>query len=325
MRLFLFPLYVTVFLFFIGRQIDSQASFPASNENRPYLFFPCIDRKGGGYTGVGTDQNFIFIARAKSKFAVLVDRDPIAVLINRIHASTINNLRTKEEYIHFWLSPPEKIYKSLQHTKLAKGTDKGIFDRAFSLLMHPNRGYPNRLKTLLKDHNISNHQYYFSDDEQYNYLRNLIQQGKVFMILGDITKDGFIKANRLAKKMAIKLPNRSDPNQFRIIYLSNVEDHTGLSPGFRKNIEFLSKTSDAVIIRTTVDPDIRDAFYLSHKYLKRDSHKIKDRFLYQIQAIDSFLKNRVTSLDKLFLNQTVLGNRLIVYGDKKNALIFCGK
>ncbi|EMO76389.1 hypothetical protein LEP1GSC127_2153 [Leptospira kirschneri str. 200801925] len=97
-RLFLAPLKVDEF---VSKDLGGR-HYPASNELRIDLFKPYVEDLEGGYLGAGTDQNFTFIAWAKSKYVWLMDFDYTICLINRIHLLFFRMAPDPESYRELW-------------------------------------------------------------------------------------------------------------------------------------------------------------------------------------------------------------------------------
>src|SRR5438105_2041756 len=61
-----------------------RSHFLWSNEQRHDLFFDRIRGLGGGYLGVGADQNYTLAAVAAAEMVWLIDLDPAVVLLHRL-------------------------------------------------------------------------------------------------------------------------------------------------------------------------------------------------------------------------------------------------
>ena len=63
--------------------------FLKSNERRHDLFFSTLNRLGGGYLGVGSDQNYTLAAVAQAELLFLVDIDAEVIRWHKVYAALI--------------------------------------------------------------------------------------------------------------------------------------------------------------------------------------------------------------------------------------------
>ena len=83
---------------------------------------------------------------------------------------------------------------------------------------------------------------FLTDDATYNYIRGLFQNGKVFMVRGDLTAKIAMKAiSKATEQAGLKV---------RVLYLSNAEQYFNVRSPFRDNIVSLPTDSKSLIIRT---------------------------------------------------------------------------
>ncbi|MCB1177309.1 MAG: hypothetical protein KDK36_07000 [Leptospiraceae bacterium] len=213
--------------------------YPASNERRIDLFMPYIDGLGGGYIGVGTDQNLSFIAKAKSECVFLMDFDPEIVKVNRLHFLFFSKSSNYEEYRQLW--DPKKKKEVKEKIKEWTGENSNDFLSAFDL-GHKGGFIPNRLKAI----DYMNKKFglitFAQSPEQFNHLKNLIKNKRIQAI------EGNLKGNISMKKIAEKAAQMNCP--IRLMYTSNAEEYFNYPKEFRENILALPVDEKGYIIRT---------------------------------------------------------------------------
>jgi len=218
--------------------------YPISNEGRIDLFQQEIKDLKGGYVGVGTDQNFCFIAWARSKYAWLMDFDMVVVTINKIHLYFIEISPTYEEYRRLWHYGNRVTSFRLLRKRFGKNPDFHHFRKAWNVIFYGGSKVQkrfNQLDYMTRRWKLST---FNKDPEQYRYLRKMVKKGRIQAIPGDLR--GFRSLRSIAKSA------RELGITIRIFYPSNSEDYWRIySYGFRKNIKVLPVDSKSVIIRTS--------------------------------------------------------------------------
>jgi hypothetical protein len=68
----------------------------------PHVFTNRIKGMGGGYVGVGADQQLTFVAAARAELAWLLDYDPTVVALNRVHKQLILAADSPAAFIELW-------------------------------------------------------------------------------------------------------------------------------------------------------------------------------------------------------------------------------
>lgn len=216
--------------------------YPASNELRIDLFKPYIENLEGGYLGAGTDQNFTFIAWAKSKYAWLMDFDYTICIINRIHLLFFKLAVDPESYRELWSRKNKQ--SSFELLKKEWGTDPewNLIREAWEVAHRGKSDIPQRWNELDRTFHKFGLTTFIHSKEEYNYVRNMVLQGRIQILKGDINGD---KSMRSVSERAARL-NTS----IRVVYLSNIEDYFSYTPGFRDNLLSLPIDEKGVVLRT---------------------------------------------------------------------------
>ena len=219
--------------------------YPVSNEARLDLFQSEIEKLGGGYVGVGTDQNFCFIGLARSRYAWLMDFDPVVVAINKIHLYFIEISDSYEAYQNLW--HPGSLYTSwhLVQERFGAHPDFRLFQEAWRVVFF--RGQ-SRVWTRLRNMAFLSGAYgldcFNTNPGQFNYVRGLIRAGRVQAVPGDLR--GQVTLQEIAKAA------RALGVKIRVFYPSNAEDYwRSYGWGFRQSILALPVDKKSLVIRTS--------------------------------------------------------------------------
>jgi hypothetical protein len=217
--------------------------YPASNENRIDLFREYIKNIGGGYVGVGTDQNFTFIAWARSEYAYLMDFDPVVVGINRIHLHFIEISPDYPAFRNLWIGKDKKASLKIIQDHFRKDPDYKTIIKAYHVATgqwSPVRSRLKMLENLVRTHQLNT---FVNQPEDYEYIRTLVKQGRIRAVPGDLRgAKTFMSINSAARNLEVPI---------RVLYLSNAEDYfKSYSGEFRKNILDMPVDETGLLIRT---------------------------------------------------------------------------
>ena len=238
-----------------------------SNEPRQYVWRPYIENLGGGYVGVGIDQNYSFIAHAKSEWVWLFDYDPTVVRLHHVLRAVILDSADRETFVsHF---TPEKKHATLA---LLSSTYKGLAERAayreiygvsraglLRYYQHQMDGKiaiaditkapgadvdtPHRAAGVKIGEDLPDPTYgWLATEEAYQYIRLLYQQGRVELLKGDMlaknTMQGIATA---AKKLGVVV---------RIFYPSNAPECWPHTQQYKDNVRALPFDEQSVVIQS---------------------------------------------------------------------------
>nr|WP_125169842.1 hypothetical protein [Leptospira perolatii] len=216
--------------------------YPASNELRIDLFRDSVRDLKGGYIGVGTDQNFTFIAWAKSDVAWLVDFDPIVCYINRIHLFFLKKSETPEEYRALWERNNFRSSFELLKSEFGKNKDWKWYESAWIEAFRGKSDVPTRWIELDRHKTKFGLITYIHNLEEYKYIRNLALNDRIQIRKADLNSIGTIR--EIAAAMSkIGVP-------FRVLYLSNAEEYFVYPDAFRENMISLPFDIGGVLLRT---------------------------------------------------------------------------
>ncbi len=221
--------------------------YPSSNEMRIDMFRPHLEKLGGAYLGVGTDQNFTFIAWAKSDCAWLMDFDPVIVSVNKIHLLFIEHSPTYADYRQLWSRSRDQRKKSLQLVKdrYAKTAEWNLIYMAWRTATRGYNDVPARLDELDRMGREFGLNSFHNDPEDYAFLRKMVLEKRIQAIPGDLTATVSVQSVARAAK-SLKIP-------VRVVYTSNAEEYFLFPPNFRNNIIALPTDEKSLLVRTVTN------------------------------------------------------------------------
>lgn len=221
----------------------SAPHYPASNENRIDLFYEHIKNLGGGYVGVGTDQNFTFIAWARSEYAYLMDFDPVVVCINRIHLHFIDVSPDYPAFRKLWIPKDTSAPLKLIQSHFRNDPDYRKILEAYHIATGQWAPVPWRLRTLEALTSKHSLETFVNRKDDYDYIRALVKKGRIHAVPGNLNGlKTFMNINRAARNLNIPI---------RVLYTSNAEDYfKSYSKEFRRNILDMPVDDKGLVVRT---------------------------------------------------------------------------
>ena len=219
-------------------------SYVRSNENELQLWFPHVQGLGGGYVGVGADQNYTLSAKARSSHVWLMDYDPSVVRLHWIYRALILESPTRDDFIALWRNRRQVPVLLAKHYagsgRLAKLL--WIYKRYRLFLQPYHRWSKNRRRkgTLTT---------WLSDPELYKRVRKMYQEGRITAVPGDLHGPNVLKGIcASARRLGVKI---------RVVYLSNAESYLKLSKPFISNMNAVPWDEKTLMVRTVRGPKYR--------------------------------------------------------------------
>jgi hypothetical protein len=204
-----------------------------------HLFAPKIKDLGGGYAGVGTDQAYLFIGWQKPHLAWLMDYDPWVVYIHHAYAVFFREAATIEEFLAFWTDQNRKETYKLLKEKLAGHPDGKMIVKVFK---HNRSHIERRLKKVGKQLAKEKIDSYLTNPATYDFVRQLVLNGRVRPMVGDLLADkGMAGIAEAGKQLGVPM---------RVLYLSNAEGYWKYGDQFRKNIISQFFDDASLVVRT---------------------------------------------------------------------------
>ncbi|MCB1309757.1 MAG: hypothetical protein KDK30_16320 [Leptospiraceae bacterium] len=235
---------------FILTELDEQPEsrglrnqhYPCSNEMRIDLFRPYIQDLGGGYMGVGTDQNFTFIAWARSEYAWLFDFDDVSVYVNRIHMYFFSIAPRYEDFRALWQRSNRESSLKILEARFGGNSDWPGYLRAWQIAHRGSTDVPERLLDLERMHKQFGLETFSSSAAQYRYIRFMVIQGRIQAVPGDL-KGTVTMQSIAAAARRMDLP-------IRVFYTSNAEEYMRYPDTMRANIRAIPVDHRSLLLRT---------------------------------------------------------------------------
>lgn len=237
-----------------------KSHYIASNEYFHQMYRPFIEGLGGGHIGVGTEQNFIFIAWERSRFAWMMDYDPVVVRVNLVHRALILRSKNRREYINCWKTGRKNIRRVVKILRsfYAKHPERKAILEAYRYarrrinwqhhLFQKRRFHWNyyRSRPLKKSERLpftDNRDFAWLHKESwYQYIRKMFQTGRIRIMKGDLlATKSLMGIGHAAKKLGVKI---------RSLYMSNAEEFWKYPATFRANVRNLPMDKKSLILRT---------------------------------------------------------------------------
>ena len=216
--------------------------YASSNENRIDLFRKHIENLGGGYVGVGTDQNLTLIAWARSEYAYLMDFDPVVVGVNRIHLFFLEIAPDPETFRALWMTRRATATK-LVRERFKDDPDYRTIMKAWDVATTTWKPVPSRFRRLRKLERRFGLKHFLNDERDFLYLKNLVAADRIIAVPGDLRGDTTLRGiSRVARGLDVPV---------RVLYVSNAEDYfKEFGRGYRANILDLPVDRRSLIVRT---------------------------------------------------------------------------
>ena len=215
-----------------------------SNERRHDLFFADVAELGGGYLGVGGDQNYTLAAAASASVLWLVDLDVMVVRMHRLYAALLATAETPAAFLALLAdgsaSAAAKVHAAIDsyHPDQASGERQELralyaVNRSI-LLEHLRRTaefrWAHRPVTWL------------GDPVLYARMRSLAQKHLIVARLGDLNgSQTLLQIAQAAQTAAVPIS---------VLYLSNAESWFAYNQSFRRNLTALPWAARGVVLRT---------------------------------------------------------------------------
>lgn len=214
-----------------------------SNETELHLFAPHLRGLGGGYVGVGADQNYTLAAMAGSTFVWLMDYDPFVVRLHRIYRALILASPTPAALVATWSKPRavqallDKTYRGdpeLPHLKWLY--------RHHWRFLRPYLGWT--LKRKRDGHGTT----WLSNPAYYARVRTLWREGRIQPLAGDLHGAKVFRGICAAARR-LRVP-------MHIVYLSNAEMYLPYSKAFLANMRAVPHDARSLLVRTVRHPKL---------------------------------------------------------------------
>lgn len=210
-----------------------------SNERNLQLWYEHVKDLGGAYLGVGTDQNYMLAGWAKSDLVVVVDFDAAIADLHQVYGLFFDAAETYEDFSQRWSPAREAEGLALIDERLADHPNLKNIRKAYKIARQLVWA---RFRIIRKAYEKTDIPTFVTDQGQYDHVRTLWRNGRVFARRGDFTANATLVT--LGKVM------KDSGFAFNVIYLSNVEQYVDYTPEWRRNFIGLPVGEEGVVVRT---------------------------------------------------------------------------
>ena len=259
-------------------------SYIKSNEALQYLWGDAIQNVGGGYVGLGADQGYSFIARARSQWAWLFDYDPTVIRIHHVLRAVVKRAATREDFVAAFTDKRaaatraaiEEEWKSLPEEERAAIVS--VFDTARRQLWAE---YSREMRPARWTEGFG----WLQTEDNYRYVRLLMQQGRVIAVKGNMLTDKALPSiARAAKSLGVPI---------RVYYPSNAEEQWKQLPQqYRDNVRQLPFDERSVILRTLITKKFHKSGSYWHYLVHGGLHAQEHLALPGYENVWSFMEDR---------------------------------
>lgn len=213
--------------------------FHQSNESDHDLWFDRVRDLGGGYVGVGSDQNYTLIAAAKAEVAWLMDYDVDITRLHRIYRALILESGSADEFLLRWQPLDRGAAREVVERALDGDPDDAAVLALYDAVCEETGDYLRRVAARARDGRPGS---WLADPEAYRYVRALFRADRVRILKGDLlgptTLAGIAAAHR---ELGIPV---------RVVYLSNAEEYFDYNDAFRASVASLPADDRSIVLRT---------------------------------------------------------------------------
>ncbi len=242
-------------------QLVRDAHYWVSNENAHYVWYPYIKDQGGVFSGVGTDQIYLLAGWANASIIIPMDFDKQIRNLHFAYGAAFMASETIDEFRTYWKAEnaekmraaldkyfPTEADAAMKAWKIGAKEVNGRFNR----VVKKYRSLTTQLQDLAKTdpkqyaNNAKIFTYeiptFLTDSTQYNRIRTLWLNHRVFPICGDLTGDtAMTDIAKALKDSGLKM---------KFLYPSNAEHYFEYGANFRRNIIDMPFEENGMILRT---------------------------------------------------------------------------
>lgn len=226
------------------KQLAADAHFVISDERAHYLFEPATKGLGGVLLGVGTDPNYLIAGWMGAELVLIVDFDQVVADVHALYALAFKEAADAEAFVALWSAKNTGKFQGLIDAgapdKAAKKRWLGAYKMSRGLIAE-------RLGALKRTYRDKKVAMFLSDPAQYQHVRALVQQGRVWAWRGDLTADKTM--------VGVQQALGEIGQKVKVFYITNAEAYFPYTKQARKNLRDLPYADDSMVLRTQGRPD----------------------------------------------------------------------
>lgn len=221
-------------------QLVRNAHYWVSNENAHYVWYPYIKDMGGILSGVGTDQVYLLAGWANAAIVLPMDFDRAVKNLHIAYGAAFLSCDSIDCFKKFWFKSNAENAKKVIEQYFPENADD-----AFKAWKSGRAEVSARISRVVKKYTQTegvNVPTFLTDNAQYQRIRTLWQNHRVFPICGDLTGDNAM--TDIAKILS------NAGLSLSILYPSNAEHYFKYGPAYRRNIINMPFDGNSLILRT---------------------------------------------------------------------------
>jgi hypothetical protein len=223
----------------VERPFDTR-HFTYSNENDHALWLAHATGLGGGYLGVGSDQNYTLFAAARSELVWLMDYDLVVTRAHRIYRALILESVSANEFLLRWEPFDERATRELVEAAFAADPDRAALLELLDVLWRDAGHYFRKVAARRAPDGGPGS--WLADPELYRYVRAMFAAERVRIVPGDLLGTTMMPGIAGAHR-ALGMP-------MRVVYLSNAEEYFPYNEAFRGSFGAMPIDDRSVVLRT---------------------------------------------------------------------------
>jgi hypothetical protein len=222
-------------------------SYLKTNEPRIGVVLPWVENRGGGYTGVASDQNYTFVAHARSQWVWLFDYDENVVRWHKVLRALVLEAPDRHAFVAFFNDAHHKSGVAAIEKNAATDPQKANLVALFRAAATNLRSYYEK-----QEKNPGFSYTWLGDDAMYSYVRLLYQQGRMAAFKGNmLDKNTMLSIGAAARALGVPM---------RIYYPSNAPEFWPFTDEYRANVRGLPFDGDSVVVQTISSKSMKTGF-----------------------------------------------------------------
>ncbi|MBK6575210.1 MAG: hypothetical protein IPG17_03205 [Sandaracinaceae bacterium] len=221
------------------RAIIRSSHYYRTNELSHWVYRERVANVGGVMSGVGSDQLYLLAGWARPEILVPLDFDGEITATHRVVAAVFLAHATPEAFMAAFDEANVDALEALVRAHYASSPDVDSLART---ARNAGRHLFESMRMIRRRYTERGVPTYITDAAQYEFVRGLWAEGRVFPIRGDLTADLAMLDLALAARRA-NLP-------VRLLYVSNAETYFEFGPTYRRNIMAQPFDDRSVLLRT---------------------------------------------------------------------------
>jgi formylglycine-generating enzyme required for sulfatase activity len=234
-----------------------------SNELHHELFYPYIQGVGGGYVGVGSEQNYTLAARARAEWVWLMDYDTVVNHMHEVALALVSEAEDARAYMALWQKENAAQALAIIDRVHAEHPDLDEIRKVYKRYRAMTAGYNERVTSRARAGKCG---FWLHDQGSYTYMRQLVLAGRVRALRGDLRAAITLRGiGQAARDLGTRV---------RVVYTSDAEIFFHYNEAFRENFRALPMDEPSVILRTAPADsfDKPKADYLYHYNVQSGLH-----------------------------------------------------